>query len=105
MPTWMGLREREAEGSPQRVFSKRLSSTSHCFPRSPSSSTAHTKLFLSLSITLSLSVSFLIHPLKTNELHSCLRVPGVKMKQHFPGYTPYLPAEYVCMNVCVCKSM
>lgn len=38
-------------------------------------------LSLSLSITRNLSVSFFIRPLKTNELHSCLCFPGVKMKQ------------------------
>ena len=46
---------------------------------------------LSLFITLNLSVSFFIHPLKTNELHSCLCFPGVKMKRSFPDGSPYLP--------------
>ncbi len=58
--------------------------------------------FLSLSLSLSIFVSFFIHPLKTNEPHSCLCFPGVKMKQHSPDDRPYLPCKCICMCVCVC---
>lgn len=79
--------EGSREGSPVRVFNQSLRYTSHCFRHRPFfffASTTHTGFVLPMSITLKFSVSVFIHPLKTNELHSCLWFPEVRSKLRFP---------------------
>lgn len=95
--------------STESFLSERFPSTLRCFLPSPSSFTAHTKVFLSLSITRNLSVSFFIHPLKTNELHSCLCFED---ETALPWLQP-LPACWMCIyykcvlpaSACECMSV